>query len=302
MTNSNNPLVTVVIPAYNSAWCINKAVDSVLAQSWPHLEVLIINDGSTDDLADVLQPYGRRVRIIYQNNQGLSAARNTGIREAKGVYIAFLDSDDYWLPGKIHAQVTLMQENASVGFCSTNTQLQTLDGKVLRHWPCPGPDKSDSLLASIFDQLSLIPGSGSGVMVRTEIIRQTDGFDITLRSLEDIDMWMRLACLTNYQCIEAPLSVVIWREDSMSRDPLVMKQSAMQVLNQNRHRLPSSLRGRFWRRCLAQVFAEYGKWAYRDGKIGLALRLFLQGLFTAPLGAGRLNLSMIVAVLKREPF
>ena len=88
------PTVSVVIPAYNAAWCVRKAIDSVLAQDYRDFEVIVVNDGSTDDTADVLASYANTIRVIDQPNGGMSNARNAGIRAACGEFIAFLDSDD----------------------------------------------------------------------------------------------------------------------------------------------------------------------------------------------------------------
>jgi glycosyltransferase involved in cell wall biosynthesis len=99
-------VVTVLIPTYNRAYCLARAIDSALAQSYPHLEVLIVDDGSTDSTRKLVEgTYGgdRRVRYLYQPNGGVSSARNHGLRQARGDYVAFLDSDDVWKPWKLQA-------------------------------------------------------------------------------------------------------------------------------------------------------------------------------------------------------
>ena len=100
-----NPLVSVVIPTYNRAWVIKEAVDSVLAQDYKDFELIIVDDGSTDNTSDVLASYGEDVRVLFQENRGVSAARNRGVAEASGHFVAFLDSDDLWLPKKLSIQV-----------------------------------------------------------------------------------------------------------------------------------------------------------------------------------------------------
>ncbi len=112
------PLVSVVMPAYNVAWCIGRAVDSVLAQDFRSRELIVVNDGSTDGTRAVLERYGAAITVIDQENQGMSAARNVAIRRARGTYVAFLDADDWWLPGKLRRQVELMQGSPEIGFCS----------------------------------------------------------------------------------------------------------------------------------------------------------------------------------------
>src|SRR5512139_2667017 len=103
------PTVSVVVPAYNAAWCVRKAVDSVLAQDFRDFELIVVNDGSTDDTLAVLRGYGDAIRVVDQRNGGMSNARNAGIRAARGEFLAFLDSDDWWLPGKLGRQVALLR-------------------------------------------------------------------------------------------------------------------------------------------------------------------------------------------------
>src|SRR5689334_18029587 len=111
---SSEPLVSVVMPAYNVAWCVGRAVDSVLAQNFRARELIVVNDGSTDDTRARLGAYGGAVTVIDQDNRGMSAARNAGIRRADGTYIAFLDADDWWLPGKLARQVELMESRSEI--------------------------------------------------------------------------------------------------------------------------------------------------------------------------------------------
>src|SRR5437016_1233967 len=108
-------LVSAVIPAYNYARFVCRAVDSVLAQTYPHLECIVVDDGSTDNTLEVLAPYGDHIRVITQKNAGLSAARNTGVRNAGGEYVGFLDADDWWQPQKIAKQVALAEKRPELG-------------------------------------------------------------------------------------------------------------------------------------------------------------------------------------------
>ena len=101
----NAPLVSVIIPTYNRAEIIEEAVDSVLAQDYKDFELIVVDDGSTDNTSEVLATYGDDIRVLYQENKGVSAARNRGISEAAGKLIAFLDSDDLWMPQKLTTQV-----------------------------------------------------------------------------------------------------------------------------------------------------------------------------------------------------
>src|SRR5690349_3602213 len=108
------PKVSVIIPTYNRAQFIARAVDSVLEQTYKDFEIIVIDDGSSDNTQEILKAYEGKIRYVYQQNKGISAARNRGIQEAKGEYIAFLDSDDVWKPEKLSVQVAILDVNPHV--------------------------------------------------------------------------------------------------------------------------------------------------------------------------------------------
>jgi glycosyltransferase involved in cell wall biosynthesis len=119
----NNPSVSVIIPTYNRARFVTAAIDSVLAQTYKDYEITVVDDGSTDNTREVLKPYMDRIRYIYQENSGVSHARNVGIRDSTGQLIAFLDSDDRWLPDKLQVQMEFMQKNG-LKVCFTDVHSQ----------------------------------------------------------------------------------------------------------------------------------------------------------------------------------
>lgn len=290
-------LVSVIIPAYNAAAWVNRAINSALAQTYTQREVLVVNDGSTDTTAEVLAKYGDTIRVLTQPNGGLSSARNTGIREAQGEFLAFLDADDYWLPEKVARQVTCLQQDPGVGFCSTRTQVVSPEGKPLGTWDCPKMDTT--LLRTIFLRHASIAGSGSGVMARSHLFEEAGCFDTQLRSLEDIDMWMRLAVLGDYECIEELLTVIIKSPDSMSGNLDVMRESALRVIKKNRELLPRKDQGRFWQGAYAGMLTDYAKWELRAGRRADAIMHLLEAIARAPLALGKLASSLLFnAVLK----
>jgi glycosyltransferase involved in cell wall biosynthesis len=289
------PAVSVVIPAHNAAWCVGKALDSVLAQDFRDLEVIVIDDGSTDDTASVLAGYGHAIRIVRQPNGGLSSARNAGIREARGEFVAFLDADDWWLPGKLGRQVGLMRDRPELGFSSTAARVEDPQGQLVNIWACAqwqGP-----FLAHLFGSNADVAGSGSAVIARRELFQQAGGFDESLRSLEDIDMWMRLAAEADYACLEEPLAVILKRPGSMSRNLEVMREAAIRVMEKNRHLLPVPLQGSYWRACMAGIHGDYAKWRYRAGQRGAALMEIAHLFSRAPIARGRLGLGLLKDLL-----
>ena len=289
------PAVSVVIPAFNAAWCLHKAIDSALAQEFRNFELLVIDDGSTDNTGAVLARYGDAIQVVRQPNGGLSNARNSGIRESRGEFVAFLDADDWWLPRKLARQVILMRTQPTVGFVSTSARIEDMEGKLLNMWACTtckGP-----FLPHLFGANGDVAGSGSAVMVRRALFDQVGGFDESLRSLEDVDMWMRLSAVANYACIDEPLTVVLKRPGSMSRNLDVMREASVRVMTKNRHLLPSELQGAYWRKCLAAMHGDYAKWRYRHGQRSAAIREVTNMLSLSPLGQGRLGLGLLRDIL-----
>jgi glycosyltransferase involved in cell wall biosynthesis len=295
----SEPLVSVVMPAYNVAWCIGRALDSVLAQDFRPCELIVVNDGSTDGTRALLEGYGAAITVINQENRGMSAARNAGIRRARGTYVAFLDADDWWLAGKLSRQVELMHSRPEIGFSSTTVRVEDDNGRLLNLWRCP--NGSTEILATLFAQNAAIAGGCSAVMARRDLLDRVGLFDESLRGFEDPDLWMRLAAVSGYACIDDTLAVILRREQSVSRNLDSMRVAALRSLRKNRALLPPSLRGRFWRSCLAGVYTDYAKPAYRAGRLGLAYADTLRALMLSPLGRGRLCLGLLRDFLLRKP-
>lgn len=293
------PAVSVVIPAYNAAWCVGKAIDSVLAQDFQDFEVIVVNDGSTDDTAAVLAKYSDNIRVVNQSNSGLSSARNSGIRESRGNFVAFLDADDWWLPGKLGRQIALMRSRPELGFSSTAAKVEDPEGRLLNIWACAAWE--GSFLTHLFGSNADVAGSGSSVIARRELFRQAGNFDESLRSLEDIDMWMRLAAVADYACLEEPLAVILKRPGSMSRNIEVMRDAVIKVMKKNRHLIPESQQGEYWCACMAAIHGDYAKWRYREGNRFGALLEVAQLLRLAPLKRGRLGLGLLKDMFLGRP-
>jgi glycosyltransferase involved in cell wall biosynthesis len=286
--------VSVIIPAYNAAWCIDRALHSVFDQSFRDFELIVVNDGSTDGTAENLNKYGERIRVINQPNNGMCSARNLGIQNAGGEYVAFLDADDYWYQRKLEQQVELLQNNQDIGFCSTRTLLEDMQGNKIGEWNCP--EIKISLLHTIFEQNGAVAGGASSVMVRRRLLQESGLFDETLGGVEDPDLWMRLAAITQYACIGEPLTVVIKREGSVSDNLHSMRSAAIRVMNKNRPLLGEDA-GAFWRGAQGSVLLDYAKWAYRSGKKGEALRDIMKAMVLAPIKHARLSIGLIIAIL-----
>jgi glycosyltransferase involved in cell wall biosynthesis len=205
-------LVSVIIPAYNCGRFVADAIESVLAQGRADIEVLVVDDGSTDDTAEVVARYGDAVTLIRQRNAGAAVARNTGIRVARGRYIAFLDADDVWLPGKIEAQLAHLERHPDVSLCCTRWGLLRPDASGNYVIDPPGSDRSVSGLASYStltyaDLLLDCDVWTTTVVMKRELIHQTGAFDAALRRGQDYDYWLRASRITPIHRLNATLAL-----------------------------------------------------------------------------------------------
>jgi glycosyltransferase involved in cell wall biosynthesis len=186
------PQVSVVIPTFNNSQLLPRAIQSVLEQTFSDIEVLIIDDGSTDNTPEVVASFlaDPRVRYIRHDiNLGPSATRNTGIREARGDLVAFLDSDDWWDKEKLYLQLqALIDERYSA--CAARAYIVDSDG--IREQPVRSSADSETLYRNLLYG-NVIPGSNSSVIVRTSCFDAIGMFDEELLSAEDQDLWLRLA-------------------------------------------------------------------------------------------------------------
>jgi glycosyltransferase involved in cell wall biosynthesis len=190
--SANDPLISVVIPAYNAAAYIGPTLDTVFAQTFTNFEVIVVNDGSPDTAAleSTLAPYRSRIRYIRQENRGPSGARNVAIKDARGSYIAFLDSDDVWLPRHLERQVAMLEADSSLGLVYSNA-VHIEDGRAVGvafdNTPQSLPVNFDALL----EERATV-NTSSAVALRRAIL-EAGLFDEQMRRCEDFDLWLRMA-------------------------------------------------------------------------------------------------------------
>jgi glycosyltransferase involved in cell wall biosynthesis len=241
-------LVSVVIPSYNYARFVTEAVASALAQTYPHREVIVVDDGSTDDTRGVLEPYRDRIRYVHQANQGLSAARNTGIRAAHGEVIALLDADDVWHPRKLEIQIAYLHGHPEVGLVATD-----LFTDQRPTWPAVdsgGPEPREYSLEELIGRAHFAPSSA---VIRKECLETAGLFDPALRAVEDRDLWIRLA--TRCQLVKLPAPLLWYRVhgQSLSSKAHFMEEHEWRVLHKAFTEV-AGLRGK--RRLRRQVYSQ----------------------------------------------
>src|SRR4029450_6167613 len=191
---AGRPAVSVVIPAYRASADISVALDSVFAQTFPHHhEVIVVNDGSPDsaELETALAPYRARIHYIVQPNRGAGAARNTGIRAAKGRYLAFLDADDRWTPDFLERQLAFLEANPKCDLVYADALLSGESPLAGRRFMDTAPSDGAVTLLSLVQQRCNIVLSTA--LARRAVVVKAGLFDEALRRGQDFELWLRLA-------------------------------------------------------------------------------------------------------------
>lgn len=191
---TSEPLLSVVIPTYNRADYITQTIESVLQQTYENIEIIVIDDGSTDDTADVVLRFGRKVRYVRQENAERGASRNHGLRLANGDYIAFLDSDDLWLPGKAAVGIQFLHGRPAVGLICTDAIEIDGEGKERRILRAGG--LSGKVTGKLLQNNFVIMPTH---IARASVVRQIGGFreERELSGSEDWEMWVRLSLIAD---------------------------------------------------------------------------------------------------------
>jgi len=196
--------VTVIIPLYNARDVIRQTVESVLAQTWKDYEIVVIDDGSSDGSGDIVKEFGDRIRYFRQTNAGVAKARNRGIAESKGQYIALLDHDDLWHPTKLEKQVFVLNQRPEIGMVITDVAHIDREGKPMGIIG-RGHNTSETF-ARLFVR-GYVP-TPSAAMIRKAALDEVGGFDESFHSagLDDHDLWPRIAESYEIFCIPEPLT------------------------------------------------------------------------------------------------
>ena len=184
-------IVSVIIPAYNCDRYIGEAIASVFAQTYTDYELIIVDDGSTDNTAQVIKSYGDRINYIYQTNQGVAQARNRGLAVAQGKYIAFLDQDDFFYPHKLASQVELMEQKPHLGMINSGWNIVNSQGEAIdtvQPW-------ENSAELNIKDIIVWKPVFLGAMLFSHAWLKRTSGFDTQLEQTPDVDLVLRLAAI-----------------------------------------------------------------------------------------------------------
>ena len=221
-----NVNISVIIPTHNRAHAIGRAIESVLKQSLPPAEVIIVDDGSTDETAELIQNNFPACHYLHQQNQGVSSARNSGISTATGEWLAFLDSDDEWMPDKLATQTSALKSKPDVKLCHTE-EIWIRNGKRVNQMK-----KHAKTGGWIFQHcLPLCAISPSSVIIHRSLFEEVGLFDETLPACEDYDLWLRICAFHPTLFIETPQIIKHGgHEDQLSRKHWGMDRFRIQAL------------------------------------------------------------------------
>lgn len=208
-------MFTVIIPLYNKVFSIAKTIQSVLNQTLKNFELLVVNDGSTDNSVEIVERFDdHRIKIIHQSNQGVSAARNAGIKEAKGEWICFLDADDEWEPNFLQLFDTAINENKEFDFYTIGYKIIEPNGST-KNILLNNNDTYISIGIADYLRHSIKKkplATSNTVMINSKIVKNTDGFLVGLKRGEDRDYWLRILFLTGKLCFINKVAAYYHRE------------------------------------------------------------------------------------------
>jgi len=222
-------LVSIVIPCYNQAGFLGKAIESVLAQTYGQIEIVVIDDGSTDSTVAVAKRY-ERVRCISQPNRGQGAARNEGLKHATGQYIVFLDSDDRLLPPALEIGVRYLASRPDCAFVAGRCVYIGPDG-ARRHTTYRPLVRRNHYLNLLIGNYIWMPGT---VLFRTTVVRRVGGFKTTVSGAEDYDLYLRIARTHRIWCHDQVIAEYRQHDTSTSRKPMLMMRSLLDVMRGQR--------------------------------------------------------------------
>ena len=268
------PKVSVVIPVFNRPAAVCRAIESVLAQTCQDFEIIVVDDGSTDaTAASVAALANRRITLIrHERNRGGSAARNTGIRAASAAYVAFLDSDDEWLPRKLERQLEVFRRSGDrLGLVYSGYERILADGSVLRQIPEDRGDLARSLLTE-----NVVGGTSVG-MVRRHVFDEIGGFDETLPSAQDVDFWLRIC--EQFSADFAPeILVRVWQrnEDRITENVASLIKGRALFCQKHRQKLMRHGVLHLWLRQSGWVYHRYA------GDLRMARSLYLNSIRAQP--------------------
>ncbi len=286
------PSVSVVIPTYNRAIFLGAAVASIRAQTYPCTEILIIDDGSTDDTTQVVKELGSGINYIWQTNAGPAAARNLGISRASGDLVAFLDTDDRWMPDKIALQVEILKREPSIALVSADMAIEDETGIL-----CVPSNFARRNLQMFFKALDgrAIPNAPSmmlkinfintsTVLARRDVLVSMKGFDTRLRFGEDLELWLRIAAKHGVACIPTVQEIRVEHAHNVTKSIEPMLIGYVRLAEVIREWASEQMKdwGFNANSYVAESLSDLGYWYFSQNQMKEARHIFIRSLREQP--------------------
>jgi glycosyltransferase involved in cell wall biosynthesis len=293
MVRQSPPVVSVIIPTFNRGRFIASAIHSVLAQSYEHFEVIVVDDGSTDDTKSIVAEItDERVHYIYQSNHGRSNARNHALKVAQGKYIAFLDSDDLYMPGKLAMQIEYLDAHSEVGMIYTSAVCVDEAGNRLSH------TYEATVSGDIYKHIAFftpVTITLPTVVVRAEVFSTVGGFDENMHRFEDTDMWRRISKQYKIDALSLYTCELRTHDDNalLAQDPnkiaLGLKYYVQKIFREDRN-----LGTNLLRRGAARIYFYYGGALFKVPQWRMfGVRLLISSFCYSPFGFMRSALGQV---------
>lgn len=281
------PKVSVLIPTYNRARFIKRAIDSVLNQTYRDVEIVVVDDGSTDNTQKIIESYGDQVTYIYQENKGAASARNAGIDASVGEYISFLDSDDYYAKNNLKIKVAILESNSGISWVYSDWQYVDQKGEKLINGSDRFNYSNKKLSGALFKELLYKRNfiTTGVVMVRRLVLEDVGCFDPTILSQEEYDLWLRISVKYPVHYVDENLVTVTDHFDSLSKDFSKWVYGNVLIIDKIEKILPNDLyvEKSFINRLHADKYTFLGRDFMQKGQYKNAMTSFWKSIKRLPL-------------------
>jgi glycosyltransferase involved in cell wall biosynthesis len=278
------PLVSIITPVYNGSQYLSAAIESALAQTYKNFELLIVNDGSTDNSADIIRPFLKDSRVIYieQKNAGVAAARNTALKQARGKYIGFLDQDDLWFKNKLELQIAALEKDGSLALVHSRQDFIDSHGNKIKYDWITGGEGYCFRENFIKNRIAVLT-----VLIRKNIIDEIGFFNEQLSGADDYEMWLRVTLKYPIKYIDQSLAFYRFHDSNVSKDSFRMTISELKAINTTLSDHPEALHllgKQIVRSRLHELYKRLGGWySWYDQDFTQARKYYWLAIMNNPL-------------------
>jgi len=279
------PKVSVIIPTYNYGKYIEKAIDSVLAQTYKDFEIIVVDDGSTDNTREIIETkYKDKVRYFYQENSGAPVARNKGIKESKGEYLVFLDADDWFMPENLEKKVAFLDNNAGYGWVYSDGYYVNKEGEIIdkasNRFSFSNRKLEGNISFELFSMGNYI--AMDSVLMRKECINEVGPFNETLPAYHDYELWLRLSLKFKIKILNDCLTYQVVHSGSLSSQDCVYPRSFLMITQIHKSLFIKKIGRTKWRRLRSDRYNLLGLYFLKTGKLKMARKAFFSSIASFP--------------------